>query len=51
MGLGILTWIGAGLAGAAVAAAAVFGVVQASDSTPSDNPAADTSQVVPYGAK
>jgi len=49
--MGILAWIGTALAGAAVAAAATVGVVQASDSsTPDKNPVvSNTEQLVPYG--
>jgi Ni2+-binding GTPase involved in maturation of urease and hydrogenase len=50
--MGILTWIGTALAGAAVAAAATVGVVSAAEgsSTPDKNPVvSNTEQLVPYG--
>jgi len=47
--MGMFTAIGAAVAGAALAVAATFGVVQASNNTPAQNPAANTSKLVNYG--
>jgi hypothetical protein len=47
--MGILVAIGAAIAGTALAAAATFGVVQTSNSTPGNNPATNSSEIVNYG--